>query len=203
MKIVRKIWNFITTLLVVAIAALAIALVGVRLISLELYIVLSGSMEPTYPTGSVLYVKETDPYTLEQGDVITFRLVEDTIATHRIVEVTEDESGSLAFRTKGDANEVEDASLVPAANVVGSPVFHIPQLGYLVAFIQEPPGTYLAIVVAAVVLLMLFVPDLLFEDKEEAAKKEAKKAKKKAKKAKKKAKKAKKVKSAATAAEEE
>ena len=201
MKIVRKIWNFITTILVIAIAALAIALVGVRLVSLELYIVLSGSMEPTYPTGSVLYVKEVAPYTLAEGDVITFRLAEDTIATHRIVEVTHDEIGALAFRTKGDANDVEDAALVPAANVVGSPMFHIPELGYLVAFIQEPPGTYLAIVAAAVVLLMLFVPDLLFEDKEEAAKKEARKAEKQAKKKAKAAKKT--VNSAAKAAEEE
>ncbi len=182
MKVVRKIWNLITSVLVLAIAALAIALVGVRLIGVELYIVLSGSMEPTYPTGSVLYVKEVRPPTLVAGDVITFRLAEDTIATHRIVEVTADEGGALAFRTKGDANEVEDAALVPARNVIGTPVFHIPELGYLVAFIQEPPGTYLAIVAAAVVLLLLFVPDLLFEDPEEEAKKARKKAKKAAKK---------------------
>lgn len=199
MKTFRKIWNSITTVLVALIALLAILLVGVRVVGLELYIVLSGSMEPTYPTGSVLYVKEVAPYTLAEGDVITFRLDEDTIATHRIVEVTHDEIGALAFRTKGDANDVEDAALVPGTSVVGSPVFHIPELGYLVAFIQEPPGTYLAIVAAAVVLLMLFVPDLLFEDKEEEAKKAEKKAKKQAKKN---AKKSKQVNSAANAAEE-
>ena len=83
-KTIRKIWDGITTILVVL---LAIALVGVRVVGLQVYTVLSGSMEPAYPTGSVIYVKEVDYKTLEVGDPITFMLSEDIIATHRIVEI--------------------------------------------------------------------------------------------------------------------
>ena len=71
-KTIRKIWDGITTILVVMVVLLAIALVGVRVVGLQAYTVLSGSMEPAYPTGSVIYVKEVDYKTLEVGDPITF-----------------------------------------------------------------------------------------------------------------------------------
>ena len=93
---------------------LAVLLIGVRLLGVQVYSVLSGSMEPKYPVGSLIYVKAVDPYELKSGDVITFMLNENTVATHRIVEVVPDESdsGVVRFRTKGDANEAEDGSLV-------------------------------------------------------------------------------------------
>ena len=53
----KKVWNLITSILVALVVLLAIALVGVRLIGLRTYVVLSGSMEPAYPTGSLIYVK--------------------------------------------------------------------------------------------------------------------------------------------------
>lgn len=83
--------------------SLAVALVGVRLVGLNTYVVLSGSMEPTYHTGSLLYVKSVDPQDLRVGDPITFMLNEDTVATHRIIEILPDEEDSsvLRFRTQG------------------------------------------------------------------------------------------------------
>lgn len=141
---------------------LAVALVGVRLAGLEVYAVLSGSMEPTYHTGSVVYVKSCDPVELASGDVITFMLDENTIATHRIVEVVPDEADPsvVRFRTQGDANDAPDGSLVHCKNVIGMPVFTIPGLGYLANYIQHPPGTYVAISVCAVLVMLTFLPDL-------------------------------------------
>lgn len=55
-KAVKKIWNIATTILVVLVVALAVLLVGARIIGLQVYAVLSGSMEPTYHTGSLIYV---------------------------------------------------------------------------------------------------------------------------------------------------
>ena len=86
---IKKIWNGINGVLIVLVLLMAFALVGVRLFGLDIYVVLSGSMEPAYQTGSVIYVKEADTDGLEAGDVITFYLNEDTIATHRIIEVVE------------------------------------------------------------------------------------------------------------------
>ena len=180
-KTIKKIWNWISGVLVGIVVLLAIALVGVRLIGLEPYVVLSGSMEPTYHVGSLIYVKDVDPYELESGDVITFMLDEDTVATHRIVEVVPDETDStvVRFKTKGDANEAEDGSLVHYKNVIGSPVFTIPQLGYVANYIQNPPGTYIAISAGAILLLLVFLPDLFGgeDDKEKNPKRKKKQGK--------------------------
>lgn len=149
-------WNGITWLLVAAIAILATVLVGVRAVGLQPLAVLSGSMEPKYPVGSLIYVKQVDAGTLQPGDVITFRLDADTLATHRIVAVTED-----GFRTKGDANVAEDGGVVHPSDVMGTPMFTIPTLGYLANFLQSSSGKYLTAVAGAVIVLMLFLPELL------------------------------------------
>lgn len=169
---IKKIWNWITTVLVAVVVILALLLVGARLVGYNVFTVLSGSMEPTYHVGALLYVKDVDPYELESGDVITFMLDEDTVATHRIVEVVPDENDStvVRFRTKGDANDAEDGSLVHYKNVIGSPQFSIPMLGYVANYIQNPPGTYIAISAGAILLLLVFLPDL-FGDEEEPKKK--------------------------------
>ena len=162
-KTFKKIWNLITTLIVIAAVLLAVLLVGVRLAGLQVFTVLSGSMEPTYHTGSLIYVKKVDAAKLSEGTVITFMLDEDTVATHRIVGVVpdEDEPGVVRYRTKGDANEAEDGSLVHYKNVIGTPVFSIPRLGYLANYIQHPPGTYVAVSAGAAVLLLMFLPELI------------------------------------------
>ena len=129
--------------------------VGARVVGLQVFTVLSGSMEPTYHTGSLIYVKEVDPYTITEGQPITFMLDEDTVATHRVVGIVPDEEDPtvIRFRTKGDANDAEDGGLVHYKNVIGTPVFSIPYLGYVADYIQHPPGMYVAISAGAVLLL--------------------------------------------------
>lgn len=168
----KKVWNVITTALVAIIVMLAIFLVGVRVVGLQVYTVLSGSMEPVYHTGSLIYVKNVDPYEIEEGQVITFMLDENTIATHRVVEVVPDEEDAsvVRFRTKGDANDAEDGSLVHYRNVIGTPVFTIPYLGYVADYIQNPPGMYIAISGGAILLFLMFLPDIFSESNEEEKK---------------------------------
>ena len=72
----------------------------------------------------------------------------------------------IRFRTKGDANEAEDGSLVHYKNVIGTPIFSIPYLGYVADYIQHPPGMYIAISAGAVLLLLVFIPDIFAEDKD-------------------------------------
>lgn len=176
MKTVFKVWNTVCGILIGILLILAVLLAGVRLVGLRPLTVLSGSMEPTYHVGSLIYVKSVDYKDLKAGDVITFMLDEDTLATHRIVEVVpdEDDPATLRYRTKGDANEFEDGSLVHYKNVVGTPVFTIPELGYIANYIQNPPGTYIALSAGAVLLLLMFIPDLLAP--EEPKKSQAEKA---------------------------
>jgi len=164
----RKIWDSMTSLLVAVVVILAIALVGVRLIGLDVYTVLSGSMEPTYETGSLIYVKDVDVQELAEGDPITYLIDEDTVVTHRIVEIVPDEEDAsvIRYKTKGDANNAADGSLVHYKNVLGKPVFTIPKLGYFADYIQHPPGMYVAIAAGAVLILLVFVPDLLDDEEE-------------------------------------
>lgn len=159
---VRKIWNIVTSVLVVMFVILAILLAGVRLIGLQAFTVLSGSMEPTYHVGALIYVKKVDPSEIQVGDAITFLLSEDTVATHRVVEIVPDEEDPsvLRFRTKGDANNAVDGSLVHCGNVIGVPVFTIPYLGYVANYVQKPPGLYVTISVCAVLLFLAILPDL-------------------------------------------
>ncbi len=166
---IKTIWNGTTTVLLAVVVILAVLLWGVRLVGLDLFIVQSGSMEPKYPTGSIVYVKETAPEELEVGDVITFNLSGNVRGTHRIIDIVPDEQDPtvLRFKTKGDANEVEDSGLVESKNIVGKALFCIPQLGYFAAYIQSPSGTYLAFAGAALLLLLLVLPDLIFSEKKE------------------------------------
>lgn len=166
MSTVKKVWNVVSTVLVALVVLLALLLVGARVFGLRVYTVLSGSMEPTYHTGSLIYVRKVDPYTIQEGQPITFMLDQNTIATHRVVGVVQDEEDAtvIRFRTKGDANEAEDGSLVHYRNVIGTPVFSIPYLGYVANYIQHPPGMYVAISAGAVLLLLVFLPDIFGDD---------------------------------------
>ena len=153
----KKIRNVVSTVLVAAVVLLAVLLVGVRLFGLQVYTVLSGSMEPAYPVGSLIYVKKTAAEDIEAGDVITFLAV-----------VPDEEDPDVRrFQTKGDANENVDGALVHENNVIGEPVFTIPYLGYVANYIQHPPGLYVAISAGAVLLLLVFLPDLFPERKKE------------------------------------
>lgn len=169
----KKTWNIISTVLVAVVVILALLLAGARLLGMQVFTVLSGSMEPTYHTGSIIYVKKIATEDIQPGTVITFMLDEDTVATHRVTAVVPDEEDPtvVRFRTKGDANNAEDGSLVHYKNVIGTPVFTIPGLGYVANYIQHPPGAYVAISAAAVLLLLVFLPDVLAPEKKKSAEK--------------------------------
>ena len=165
-KTIVKIWNWISGVLIGIVVLLAVALVGVRLIGLKPYVVLSGSMRPTYEVGSLIYVKPVDYKTLEVGDPITYMLSQDTVVTHRIIEVLVDEEDPETRRyfTKGDANDVPDGTSVHYKNIIGKPVFSIPYLGYVSHYIQNPPGMYVAIAAGAILILLVFLPDIFMDD---------------------------------------
>ena len=150
----RKFWNVLTTILTIAIVFLAAAFVGARIMGLRAYAVLSGSMEPNYPVGSLIFVKTVDPESIEEGDVITFRLSETLTATHRVIGIERDEDGALNFQTKGDANAAADARPVHEKNVIGEPVAAIPHLGYFASAVQNPPIRFALLTIAALILLL-------------------------------------------------
>ena len=162
----KKIWNIVSTVLVVLIVLCAVFLMGTRLMGYACYNVISPSMEPEYMVGDLIYVKDVDPATIKEGDVITFIVNEDlVVGTHRVVRV---DAENQRFYTKGDANQIEDQNPVHFNNVIGVPQFSIPKLGYVSDFVQNPPGMYITIAVGILLILAVFLPDMLGKKKQEA-----------------------------------
>ena len=162
---IKKIFDITTTVIMVLVLAFAFLLVGVRIFGLAPYTVLSGSMEPTYHVGSLIYVKDVEPQELKIGDSITYIINGKTVVTHRIIDIIDD-GVSLKFQTKGDSNEDADGEPVPSENIIGKPVFTIPLLGYVAYFVQNSPGNIIVFSILGVLLIFTFVPDIL--DKIEA-----------------------------------
>ncbi len=164
-KTLKRIWSITSTVLVVLVVLCAVFLMGSRLVGYQVYTVLSGSMEPEYSAGDLLYVKEVDVNSIKVGDPITFILNEDLIvATHRVVRI---DTENQRFYTKGDANEIEDSDPVHFNNVIGVPQFKIPKLGYVSDYIQNPPGMYITIAAGAVLIVLVFLPDMIAGKKKE------------------------------------
>jgi signal peptidase I len=101
--------------------------------------VLSGSMEPILHVGGLTVIKPINVQDIAMGDIISFKLPggSDTIC-HRVIGITQSD-GSIYFQTKGDANNTPDESRVPAANVYGKVVYHMPLVGNLI--ILKSAGT--------------------------------------------------------------
>ena len=161
----KKIWNIISTVLVGIVVIFAVFLMGSRLVGYQVFNVISGSMEPEYSVGDLIYVREVNPNDIKVGTPITFVLNEDlVVATHRVIEV---DTENQYFYTKGDANEIADNDPVHFNNVIGVPQFSIPLLGYVSDFIQNPPGMYITVGVGVVLVLAVFLPDFIGKQKKE------------------------------------
>lgn len=158
-RFIRYVFKPIVTALMILAIAFAFFTSGIRIFNLQLYTVLSPSMEPIYHPGTLLYLKEVDPATLQVGDIITFRVDDTTTATHRIIEVINDDG--LRFRTKGDVNEIPDTNPVKPEALLGVPAFHIHYLGYAAAYVQDPPGSYVALSAYAAIVFLVIIADTL------------------------------------------
>ena len=115
-----------------------------RFLGYEIYNVISGSMEPEIPVGSIVYVEPVDPSVMSEGDIIAFASG-GSIVIHRVVTnhlVDQD------IVTKGDANEQEDLEPIPYPNIRGRVVRHYPILGQLMMVYASNPGKVLLLCLA-------------------------------------------------------
>jgi signal peptidase I len=121
----------------------------------QLKSVLSGSMEPTFKTGSIIAVKPVrDTSNLKKHDIITYIVPEEQLVTHRIIDVIK-KGEHLMFQTKGDNNEDPDGELVLSQNVVARySGLTIPYVGYITNFARSSKGTASLLIVPGVLLLI-------------------------------------------------
>lgn len=136
-----------------------------RLLGYEVYGVVSGSMEPGIPVGSVVYVEKTAPEEIVDGDIIAFHKNGDVV-THRAVRnrIVEGE-----FVTKGDANAEADPVTARYEDLIGRVVFHIPLIGKLLVLYGSGLGKFYAVCFAACgAMLNMLAGRLRARNREEA-----------------------------------
>lgn len=167
----KKICGLLSGIILVVLALLAGVLIIPKVMGYEEMAVLTGSMEPEYPVGSLIYVKEKDLETLQVGDVITYRLSGDTVVTHRIVEI---DTEAQTVTTKGDANESNDGQPVAFESIIGKAEFKIPYLGFISMNIKTPKGIIAICGVLVAIILLTFIPEIFSEEEEENGKKKEK-----------------------------
>lgn len=147
-------------------ALLTVLLVFPGLLGFHPLLVQSGSMEPEYPVGSMIYIKNADPSELTEGKVVTFYLSDkETLITHRIVRIDMERE---EIHTKGDANELEDGAATSFSMIAGMPVACIPYLGYLAGYLASVAGKAGIILLVLLVCLLSWMDSALFRQEKEA-----------------------------------
>jgi signal peptidase len=154
--------NGVIAVLLVAMAVLVFFSVGSKIssdgmpkfVNYKLMVVLSGSMSPVFEAGDAIIVKFVDIPLIKTGDIITFKDPADAkrIVTHRVIEIQNKKN--LAFKTKGDANSLQDNLPVPAGNVIGKMKFSIPYFGHTVEFAKTKKGLVWLIIVPGVLVIL-------------------------------------------------
>lgn len=175
----KKAYQIFTSILLVILILAAAVLFLPKFVGMTPLAVLSGSMEPTYHVGSLIYVKDADPEEVQVGEPITFKISDDTMVTHRVVAIDTD---ARTFQTKGDANDNVDGGAVAYENLVGKPVFTIPYMGYLAVYANTTTGMIITVTIILVILILTFLPDFLMKGGDEEEKDEKEEAPEKAKK---------------------
>lgn len=169
-KIARLLGQFLFACVMLLMAVLVFILLQSRLAGgtpavagYQLYIVLSGSMSPSFEAGSIVLVRPLDAAEVRAGDIITYRDPDpekaDTITTHRVVAVSPTEP--LGFITRGDANDANDPLPVPGGSLIGRVDYSVPYLGYLFSFVRTRTGILLLVIVPAVLIIVSELRKLL------------------------------------------
>ena len=159
----KKVMNIIKTTFVWLVVLLAVSMMVFTVISVttfnrndrslfgyKMYIVNSDSMAATdFNAGALILVKEVDPSTLKEGDIITF-MSQDTDSfgetiTHKIRRLTTDAEGNPGFITYGTTTNVDDETIVTYPYVLGRYQSNVPGLGTFFNFLKTTPGYFVCI----------------------------------------------------------
>ena len=169
----KKAFNIIKSIFVWMIVLLAVFMMIFTIVSVttfnrndrnlfgyRAYIVNSDSMAATdFNAGDLIFVKEVDPSSLREGDIITFisqnsESFGETV-THKIRKLTRDASGNPGFITYGTTTNVDDATVVTFPYILGKYQTHLPYVGTFFNFLKTPQG-YIVCIFVPFMLLILY-----------------------------------------------
>ena len=168
----KKILNYIKSALVTIITIVAVGMMIFTVISVttfnrndrdlfgyKAYIVNSDSMKDEFNAGDLIIVKEVDPSTLQEGDIISYMSQNsesfgETI-THKIRKLTKDANGDKGFITYGTTTDENDTTVVTYPYVLGKYTMKIDKLGVFFNFLKTPQG-YFSCIFTPFMLLIIY-----------------------------------------------
>ena len=191
MKMGKKIFKIISivikTIIGVALAAFILVVCMQRfsdnklsLFNFRLFSVVSQSMVPVYDIGDVLVAKEQDPSTIKEGDIVSYLGTTGSFAnkvvTHRVVNIEKREDGKYYYRTKGDANLVEDP-IVMEDQLYGVVVYKSILLSLVYRIVGTQIGFFMFIIIPIMFVIGSEMISTLLEKEEDRRKKMSNKTK--------------------------
>jgi signal peptidase len=165
-KIISRVCEGLGTVILIAIILAAGGLLGAQALGWQPMGILSGSMEPNYHVGGLVFIDTNAvPEDIAVGDTVAFHISEDTVVTHRVIAV---DPAAGTFTTQGDANNVADAP-TPFERLIGRAGLHIPMAGYALMNLKTTKGFAAGAIMIAVLIILFVIPVLLAPAKEKAA----------------------------------
>ena len=142
----------------------------------SLFRVVTGSMEPTISTGSLIISKSEDINNIKEGDIVCFRSKDPAlfgnIITHRVVAVGYGTSG-IMLRTQGDANITADTLLVDKENYIGKTVWYSSEgnfMAVLLSVLTDKVGFFTIIMIPVILIVTLIINENIKKIKKEVSK---------------------------------
>ena len=166
MKILKNIFVWLIVALAAAMMIFTVVSVSTfdradrNLFGYKAFIVLSDSMSKTdFSAGDLVLVKEVDPSTLQEGDIIAYTSQNTAnygeTVTHKIRKLTTDANGEPGFITYGTTTDTDDETVVTYSYVLGKYSSHIPKVGNFFQFLKTTPGYIVCILVPFLLLILL------------------------------------------------
>ena len=166
MKILKNIFVWLFVAVTVCMMVFTIVSVSTfdradrNLFGYKAFIVLSDSMSKTdFSAGDLVLVKEVDPATLQEGDIIAYTSQNTAnygeTVTHKIRKLTTDAAGEPGFITYGTTTDTDDETVVTYPYVLGKYSSHIPKVGSFFQFLKTTPGYIVCILMPFLLLILL------------------------------------------------
>lgn len=169
----KKVLNVIKNIFVWLIVVLTVCMMVFTIVSVntfdrsdrsvfgfKAFIVLSDSMSKTdFSAGDLVLVKEVDPATLKEGDIIAYTSQNTSnygeTVTHKIRSLTTDATGEPGFITYGTTTDTDDETVVTYPFVIGKYQSHLPKVGLFFQFLKTTPGYIVCILIPFLVLILI------------------------------------------------
>ena len=164
LELIKKIFTVLVAVIAVAVMIFTVISVTTfnrndrNVFGFKAFIVLSDSMKATdFAAGDIVIVKNTDPTTLEPGDIIAYTSQNPDnfgkTVTHKIRSKAVDANGEPGFITYGTTTGKDDETVVTFPYINGKYIFHLPKLGTFFEFLKTTPGYIICILIPFLLLI--------------------------------------------------